>query len=131
MTSVGDRLKSLRKERRLFQEEVAYAVGIARSYLSRLETEKDHAGKILLMKLADYYDVSLDWLTTGAGTPPVRSVSTQTRDEALLLSAYRRLPEPEAKHLLLMLRARVQSMTPSSDNLEQTHGATRAPAFDA
>jgi transcriptional regulator with XRE-family HTH domain len=101
-------LRRLRKQRKLNQIDVAVAVGIDRSYLSKLETAYDNPGRDVLMALAAYYEVSLDWLATGQGDAKGPGALAQTPDEALLLYAWRALPESESKPLLQMLLSRVK-----------------------
>lgn len=60
------------------------------------------------MALATFYEVSLDWLANGQGEMATRSAAAQTPDEALLLYAFRALPDEEAKPLLQMLLSRVK-----------------------
>ena len=69
-TSLGERLKALRSARsaalgrKLSQQEVANAIGVARSYVAACETGSDKPGYDTFVALADYYGVSLDWLGT-------------------------------------------------------------------
>ena len=70
-TSLGERLKALRSARsaalgrKLSQQEVANAIGVARSYVAACETDSDKPGYDTFVALADYYGVSLDWLARG------------------------------------------------------------------
>lgn len=67
--SLGARLKALRKARpKLTQQEVADAIGIARAFLTQIETDANMPGRETLAALATYYNVSIDYLQTGA--PP-------------------------------------------------------------
>ena len=63
------------------------------------------------MALATFYDVSLEWLAKGVGQEQAGSAAAQTEDEALLLYAFRSLPEAEAKPLLQYLVTRVKPTT--------------------
>jgi transcriptional regulator with XRE-family HTH domain len=60
---LGARLKSLRRERKLTQEDAAGAVGLSRSHLAGIERGHDLPGRELLIALANFYRVSVDWLT--------------------------------------------------------------------
>ena len=70
-TSLGERLKALRSARsaalgrKLSQQDVANAIGVARSYVAACETDGDKPGHDTFVALADYYGVSLDWLAKG------------------------------------------------------------------
>ncbi len=88
--------------------EVAVAVGIARSTLATLESGKDVPGRDTLVALAKFYDVSLEWLANGVGPQQAGAAAARTEEEALLLYAFRALPEAEAKPLLQYLVTRVK-----------------------
>lgn len=57
-----NRLRILRKNRRLTIKEVAYTVGIAENTLHQYETEKREPRRETWVKLADYYDVPVSYL---------------------------------------------------------------------
>lgn len=63
----GQRLKALRMEkgRTYTQERVAEEVGISRVYLSMLEAGKKGCSVDMLLVFAQYYDVTMDYLTYG------------------------------------------------------------------
>ncbi len=63
----GKRLKKLRqrKGKTYTQERVADEVGITREYLSRLETGNKGCSVDLLVVLAQYYNVTIDYITYG------------------------------------------------------------------
>jgi len=56
------RLVELRKEKKLTQEELASIIGISRSALSLYETNKRQPDFQIICRLADYFDVSVDYL---------------------------------------------------------------------
>lgn len=58
----GKRLLGLREERGLSLEEVATAVGITKSTLSKYEKGKNEPGMMIAKRLADFFNVSLDWI---------------------------------------------------------------------
>lgn len=57
-----NRLRELRKEKKLKQQAVADAIGLNRSTYANYEGERREADHVTLMKLADFYDVSVDYL---------------------------------------------------------------------
>jgi transcriptional regulator with XRE-family HTH domain len=79
--SIGDRFSDAREKYnqhgKQSQTAVAQATGLAKSVISNLENEKksDTTGDIRdvgfskIVTLANYYDVSIDWLLTGRGDP--------------------------------------------------------------
>ncbi len=56
------RLKELREERKLTQQEVALAVGGTQSNLAKWEKEKVQPTSEFIVKLSDYFEVSADYL---------------------------------------------------------------------
>lgn len=108
--TVGSRLKRLRKERDLPQVDVAVAVGISRSTLAGIETDDDPPGRETLLRLADFFGVSVDELYPGASTSsatPKVLERAKDEDEAALLAFWRTLDEAEKRFFLIALtRAR-------------------------
>jgi transcriptional regulator with XRE-family HTH domain len=85
-SSLGERLTELRAERHVSVQDAAEAVGVSRSYLSGIENNHDKPGREILVALANYYEVSLDWLTTGEGErrpPSLRAARLFAMFEAL------------------------------------------------
>lgn len=58
----NDRLKILRAERGLTQDQAAKAMDIPPRSYQRLETDGQKTLYGTLLKIADFYDVSVDWL---------------------------------------------------------------------
>lgn len=102
-SNISARIRSLRKELKLKQADFVAGLNISRSYLSKLETGDEQPGRDLLIRMAHEFNVSLDWLTSGAGG--MRPAQATNEQEALLLMAFRSLPKDEAEtHLKLMLQ---------------------------
>ncbi|AEI45265.1 MULTISPECIES: helix-turn-helix domain-containing protein [Paenibacillus] len=58
----GNKISLLREERQLTQEELAVCIGISRSALSHYENNRRHPDYETLKNIADFFDVSLDYL---------------------------------------------------------------------
>ncbi|MCJ8352723.1 helix-turn-helix domain-containing protein [Novacetimonas hansenii] len=104
-SSLGHRLRELRRKRALPQIEVATAVGISRSHLAEIEGGKD-PGFRTFCDLADFFGVSLDFLSRGDA--PHRQDIGETvveADELTLIRFWRGL-SAEEKRLLLSLLVR-------------------------
>ena len=56
------RLKELRTERGVSQVKLAMDLNLSQNSISRYETEQREADYETLIKIADYFDVSLDYL---------------------------------------------------------------------
>lgn len=57
-----NRIKDLREDRDLRQTDVAEATGIDQRTLSNYETGKTNPDSFVLIRLADFFDVSIDYL---------------------------------------------------------------------
>ena len=62
MKIFGARLREVRKIKKLTQKELAEQIGIKQNSYSDWETGKNEPSIENLVKLADLFDVSLDWL---------------------------------------------------------------------
>lgn len=71
--TVGERLKKLRTEKGLSQQELSKQIGINRSTYARYETNDNQADYETLQTLADFFSTSVDYLlgrTDQAGFAP-------------------------------------------------------------
>ena len=59
---IGERLQELRKSVNLTQEELSHKLAISRSSLSLYEIDKREPDSETSIKIADFFDVSLDYL---------------------------------------------------------------------
>lgn len=59
---LGDKIKNLRREKQLTQVELSTKLGIAQSTLGMIESNKRPAGRKTLLKLADFFGVTIDYL---------------------------------------------------------------------
>lgn len=101
----GARLKALRKERHLTQEDVAVEIGIKRNYISEIENGKELPGRETLAAFADFYDVTVDYILKGdiaAPPSPMTPKFVEDPDELALLSFWKSLL-PEERRLMIKL----------------------------
>lgn len=69
MKNFSERLLTLKKERNLLQKDIAFAAGVTtRAYQYYEKGEKEPTLGVLL-RLADYFDVSLDYLVGRSDDP--------------------------------------------------------------
>ena len=82
--------------RRVTQEDVAAAVGVNRSMISKMEKGVP-GGRELVVNLAEYYGVSVDWLLNDENSPEALRTSPLSDKETQLLGYYRTLSEDVAE----------------------------------
>ncbi|MDP5275776.1 helix-turn-helix domain-containing protein [Chengkuizengella axinellae] len=90
----GIRLKKARKNKQLIQSEVAKALGIDFTTISKYENDKSEPDHHILQKLADLYEVSIDWLLTGD-----TKSKGNLENRIYFNGEYVKLTDDEAKHL--------------------------------
>lgn len=81
--NLSDRIKELADRMGVTMYTISQETGISQSTLSRFVTGKGNISRRNLKILSDYFQVSLDWLTTGEGTPYLDS--TKENDKGLRL----------------------------------------------
>ena len=59
----SSRIAQLRKEADLKQDELAKAINVSQDTISMMERGKRLASMEVLVAIADYFNVSIDWLT--------------------------------------------------------------------
>lgn len=61
---IGDKIKELREKKGLTQKELAEEIGVAQSTVAMIESGKNKGSIETLSKIANYFNVSIDYLTT-------------------------------------------------------------------
>ena len=65
MPTVGDRIREIREEMRMNQEQLAERAGLSKGFLSDLENNKRNIGSQNLLKIANVLGASVDYLLRG------------------------------------------------------------------
>lgn len=115
---IGSRIAFLRDQRHLTQEELASALGISRAALSHYEKNRREPDTETLTKVADLFQVSLDYLVgrTNEATVTLDSDVRQFADELELADTEllerfsltidgRKLTADEARRFIAFVRA--------------------------
>ncbi|AEM79783.1 helix-turn-helix domain-containing protein [Thermoanaerobacter wiegelii] len=97
----SDRLKELRKEKNLTQEDLAKILGISRSTIAGYETERKEPDYETLKKIADFFNVSIDYLLGRTDIrSPVDEITEAVSDDPELLEFWNELKDREDLKLL-------------------------------
>lgn len=78
LMSFGNRLRQLRTERKLRQEDLAKILGVHRATIGKYETDERFPDREVLESLADFFDVSVDYLLNRTNIPNAYIDSTNT-----------------------------------------------------
>ena len=87
------KLKQIREERGLKQKKVADDLNISRSAYSSYETGAREASHDMLIKMADYFGLSVDELLSHCASRPTRDSLLSSRERKLVYG-FRLLKEP-------------------------------------
>jgi len=67
MDTLGQRIKEIRIEQALTQQQFADSICVSRPFISRVEADKEKPSDSLLKLISATYHVTFDWLKTGKG----------------------------------------------------------------
>lgn len=90
-TNFSERLKLLRREKNISAEDLANELNINKSTISRYENDKTEPYLPIVLKIAKYFDVSLDWI---AGISNIRESYITPNN---ILKLYNSLSEEKKK----------------------------------
>ena len=104
MSSLSKRLKELRLEKDLSQEKLGDLLEISRSAITRYECGDREPDFYTLQKIADFFDVSADYLL-GRTNVKIIDLEKHKNVERLLRAAHKakNLPENKIDHLTKVL----------------------------
>ena len=80
--SIGERISELRKQRNISQNQLAQAMEVSRQAVSKWENDQTAPDSLKMIKLAEYLDTDVEYLTTGRiavpSRPPVVITTVET-----------------------------------------------------
>lgn len=91
MQNIGDRIRSIRKERHITQKDITNAIGIGQSTLSDIENGRNSPSYETIVALSNFFKVSPEWLLTGKENEHKPVDYNFSKDERHLLDLYRQL----------------------------------------
>jgi transcriptional regulator with XRE-family HTH domain len=120
MTTISERIASVRKAKELSQQRFSGMLGVSRSYLSEVESGKSKPSIEILVGIATVFtDINSDWVLTGKGEmyrqpaqqPPARDTAdaaAMTPKQAAAVQLLLQLPEDELDRIRTHLQDRQQ-----------------------
>lgn len=91
MQNIGDRIRSIRKERHITQKEITTAVGIGQSTLSDIENGRNSPSYETIVALSNFFKVSPEWLLTGKENEHKPVDYNFSKEERRLLELFKQL----------------------------------------
>ena len=91
MKRSGERIRQLRISGGLTQDELAAAMNVNRSFLSRIESGKKGCSVDLFIQFSEFFKVSLDFLILGKESDPIRESERKDRLKADIASLIEQL----------------------------------------
>lgn len=104
--SFGKRLRELREGRSLSQLELSKILNISNSTLSLYESDKRSPDQDMLKKIADFFDVSIDYLLDRNDDPRYNFCKSDNNIKKIisLLEDLDSISDEEAEHLAFFIR---------------------------
>lgn len=87
MATVGERVKDVRENKGLTQEQLSQASGVSKSFLSEIENNKTNPGGQTLLQIANALGASVDYLLEG------KSSESQSKESVVIPPTLSRLAE--------------------------------------
>lgn len=103
MNKFGKRLEILREKKELSYSELAEKVGMTKSLLWRYETGKSDPGLNSLIKLADYFGVTLDWIA-GNGDEEIQYTNKDKYNNAVNRAIKENVSPEKLENLIKILK---------------------------
>lgn len=101
MSSLKNRLKELRKEKGITQKELANYLKVSRSTVAGYETDKRKPEYETLQKIADYFNVSVDYLLGSTNEKSsADKIKKALTDDPELSDAWEKISQREDLQLL-------------------------------
>lgn len=95
-----ERLKTIRKERKITQDEVSELLGVKRQTYSAYERGVSVPDSLTLKKLADYFQVNVDYFFCEEGDERVTARNEEEEKLLLLARRARSIPQEQRTRIL-------------------------------
>ena len=112
---LGDKIKKLRKGKNLTQEQLCKQIGIAQSTLGMIESNKREAGKKTLIKIAEFFNITVDYLLSDDEETENTKEIKKERDYSLTIKEQENI-DAEAKKIIEDL---TMSFSKNKDSLNE------------
>ena len=95
MNTIGERLKRIRKDQKLTQQDFADMIGVKRNTVAMYETDRNIPLDAVINSICSKFAVNESWLRSGEGDPYIQ-LSRQAEIARIITQAMRASPQREA-----------------------------------
>jgi len=113
--TMGERMRALRLARNLSQEEVARHIGITRSAYSHYEINNRQPVYETLIKLAAFFDVSLDYIIGGTAAACEKPADSDPHDTRSIWQLLQNMDREQRKQSIRMIKDLIRREAPDAD----------------
>ncbi|ASL39297.1 MULTISPECIES: helix-turn-helix domain-containing protein [Acetobacter] len=106
--TMGERLRAMRRAKGLVQAAAAEAIGISRNHLTEIENGKA-PGFQTFCALADFYQVSMDYLYRGVPSSHAPAQTLDNAEEAAWVGLWRDMNEKQRRMALALIQAAIDT----------------------
>lgn len=100
----GKKIRELRMEKNLLQEKLAAYLNVSQQTVSKIETGTSDIPRDLLIKLADFFDVSIDYIYGRTDIPEILTAEKLKQDYDEIMSIYKQLNKVNQKTLRIIIK---------------------------
>lgn len=123
MCSIGERIKSKRKELGLTQPQIKELTGISSGTMSDIENGKALPAAPSLIKLSQVLNCTIDWILTGVSPTSEITVFSDCR-ESELVSYFKKMSADDQDELLMIAKMKADKRK-EADNVKSSPSDTR------
>lgn len=105
-------LRKLRTSRGISQQQLADVIGTTQQSINKYENHSVEPDICALIKLADYFETSVDYLIGHVSPPPNQSSAVELdlcKEEFILVRNFRKLSKEEKESIYLILKNYLKS----------------------
>lgn len=109
ISTIGERIRTVRKSNKPSQVEFANIVGVSQGTLSELEQDKYKPSLDSIIAMKEWFKIDTDWLIFGEDNKEIKSIFNLSIEsqELNLLSNFRELNEKDKDEIIQFIKLKI------------------------
>ncbi|MNO42704.1 HTH-type transcriptional regulator Xre [compost metagenome] len=109
ISTIGERIRTVRKSNKLSQVEFANMVGVSQGTLSELEQDKYKPSLDTIIAMKEWFKIDMDWLIFGDENKETKNIFNLSIEsqELNLLSYFRKLNEKDKDEIIQLIKLKI------------------------